>query len=89
MSRILFQTSSASAPLTMPVVAIAPALTSGFISWPLYCSMAVMELKTWPVASTPMLSSTSSSPDSWNTSAMVKTFEIDWIENSGSISPAV
>jgi hypothetical protein len=64
-------------------------LTSGFISLPRYCSTATIELNTWPVASTPTLSSISCSPDSWNTRAMVKTLEIDWIEKVGSMSPAV
>jgi hypothetical protein len=48
-----------------------------------------MELNTWPVASTPTEFSTRASPDSWNTRAMVKTFEIDWIEKVGVMSPAV
>ena len=66
----------------MPVVAIAPGFTSGFIWWPLYCSMATIELKTWPVASTPTPSRIACSPESSITRAMVKTLEIDWIENS-------
>ncbi len=83
------QTSSGLAPLTVPVVAMAPGLTKGFISLPRSFSTATMELNTWPVASTPTASSTVCSPDCWNTSAMVNTLEIDWIENSGWMSPAV
>ena len=48
----------------MLVVVIAPAFTSGFISWPLYCSIATIELKASPVASTPMLLSIAFSPES-------------------------
>jgi len=71
------------------VVVMAPGLTSGFISAPLYCSIATMELNAWPVASTPIVFSTSSSPESWNTRAIVNTFEIDWIETSVFTSPIV
>ena len=86
---IFAQTASAFAPFTMLVIAIAPGFTKAFISWPLYFSTATIELKTWPVASTPTLSSTTFSPDSCITLAMVKTFEIDWIEKSWSTSPVV
>ena len=87
-----FHTSSREAPLTMLVAAIAPGLTRGFISGPPRssdCSMATIELKTRPVASTPMLFSIASGPCSSNTLAIVKTLEIDWIETSDLMSPAV
>ena len=57
---IFFQTSSAVAPFTMLVAEIAPGLTSGFISGApvpttvLTPSMAMIELKRAPVASTPI-----------------------------------
>ncbi len=86
---IFDQISSALAPWTLPVVAMAPGLTKGFSSLPRYCSTATIELNTWPVASTPTLSSTACSPDCWSTSARVNTLEIDWIEKVGSMSPAV
>ncbi len=82
MPRIFFQISSRVAPLTMLVAVMAPGLTIGFISAPLYCSTATIELKTWPVASTPMLLARASTPDSSITSAIVNTFEIDWIDTS-------
>ena len=80
---------SAVAPFTMLVVAMAPGFTKGFISWPLSCSTATIELNTWPVASTPTPSSIALSPLSCITSARVKTLEIDWIEKSWSTSPIV
>ena len=43
--------------------------------------MATMELKTWPVASTPIFSSAASAPAVWITLASVNTLEIDWMEN--------
>ena len=90
MPRIFFQISSRVAPFTMLVAVIAPGLTMAFISGALgHCSMAMMELKTWPVASTPMLFGIESTPDSSITSAIVKTLEIDWIETSVLMSPAV
>src|SRR5215471_18505507 len=49
-ARILFQISSRLEPLTMLVAVIAPGFTMGFISLPLYCSMALIELNAWPVA---------------------------------------
>ncbi len=52
-------------------------------------STAMIELKRAPVASTPMRFSTESSPCSWITCAMVNTFEIDWIDTSVLMSPAV
>ena len=66
----------------MLVAVMAPGLTSGFISAPLYCSTATIELNAWPVASTPMLFAIASGPCSSMTSAIVKTLEIDWIETS-------
>ena len=48
---------------------------------PLICSMATMELKTCPVASTPILSRTAVAPAVSSTLASVKTLEIDWMEN--------
>jgi hypothetical protein len=49
----------------------------------------MIELKRAPVASTPMRLAIASSPCSSMTCAMVKTFEIDWIETSVCTSPAV
>ena len=92
---IFFHTSSALAPLTMLVAEMAPGLTSGFISGaPLPTtvrtpSTAMIELKRAPVASTPMRLAIASSPCSWMTWAIVKTFEIDWIDTSVLMSPAV
>ena len=73
----------------MLVAVMAPGLTIAFISAPLYCSTATIELNTWPVASTPMLLAIASTPDSSMTSAIVKTFEIDWIDTSDLMSPIV
>ena len=79
----------------MLVAEIAPGLTSGFISGApvpttvLTPSMAMIELKRAPVASTPICFSTDSRPCSWMTWAIVKTFEIDWIDTSVFTSPAV
>ncbi len=86
---IFAQTSSAVAPLIWPTVAMAPGLTRGFISWPLYCSIASMELKACPVASTPTPLTMVSGPFSRITSARVKTLEIDWIEKGISRSPTL
>ena len=92
---IFFHTASAVAPVTMLVAEIAPGLTSGFISGApvpttvLTPSMAMIELKRAPVASTPIRFSIESRPCSWMTCAIVKTFEIDWIETSVLMSPAV
>ena len=79
----------------MLVAEIAPGLTSGFISGaPVPTtlrtpSMAMIELKRAPVASTPMRFATESRPCSWMTCAIVKTLEIDWIDTSVLMSPAV
>ncbi len=74
-------------------MAIAPGLTSEFISGPpsTFCesSTETIELKRIPVASTPMVFSIASGPCSSITLAMVKTLEIDWIETSDLMSPAV
>jgi hypothetical protein len=67
-SRIFFQISSRLAPLIMLVAVMAPGLTRGFISAPLYCSTATIELKPGPVASTPMLLAIASRPCSSITS---------------------
>ena len=55
----------------MLVAVMAPGLTMAFISAPLYCSTATIELKAWPVASTPMLFAIASGPcsASWRTSS--------------------
>ena len=79
----------------MLVAEIAPGLTSGFISGaPVPTtvrtpSTAMIELNRAPVASTPIRFATESSPCSWITCAIVKTFEIDWIDTSVLTSPAV
>ena len=79
----------------MLVAEMAPGLTSGFISGApvpatiLTPSMAMIELKRAPVASTPIRFAIDSRPCSWMTCAAVKTFEIDWIETSVFTSPAV
>ena len=49
----------------------------------------MIELNRAPVASTPIRFSIDSRPCSWITCAMVKTLEIDWIETSVLMSPAV
>ena len=91
---ILFHTASALPPDTMLVAEIAPGLTSGFISGEplpttvLTASTAMIELNRAPVASTPIRFSMASSPCSWITCAIVKTFEIDWIDTSVVTSPA-
>ena len=85
---IFLHTSSAVAPFTMLVVEIAPGFTSGFISGAPVpttvrtASTAMIELNRMPVASTPIRFSMDSRPCSWMTSAIVNTFEIDWIETS-------
>ena len=92
---IFFHTASAVPPFTMLVAEIAPGLTSGFISGaPVPTtvrtpSMAMIELNRAPVASTPICLAIESRPCSWITCAIVKTFEIDWIETSVFTSPAV
>jgi hypothetical protein len=90
---MLFQISSRSSPFTMLVAAMAPGLTSGFISGPPSTfsenSIETMELKRMPVASVPIVSVMAAGPLCSNTLAMVKTFEIDWIETSDLTSPAV
>ena len=92
---ILAQTASALPPVTMLVAEIAPGFTSAFISGApvpattLTPSTAMIELKRAPVASTPMRFSIASRPCSWMTWAIVKTFEIDWIDTSVLTSPAV
>ena len=74
---------------------IAPGLTSGFISGApvpttfLTASIAMIELNRAPVASTPIRFSIDVGPCSWITCAIVKTLEIDWIETSVLMSPAV
>ena len=73
----------------MPVAVMAPGFTMAFISEPLFCSTASIELNTWPVASTPMLFAIASGPCSSMTLAIVKTLEIDWIETSEATSPLV
>jgi hypothetical protein len=92
---IFFQTSSAVFPRTMPVAEMAPGLTSGFISGaPVPTtvrtpSTAMIELNRAPVASTPIVLEIASRPCSWTTWAMVKTLEIDWIDTSVLMLPAV
>ena len=90
---MLFQTSAAEFPFTIDVVAIAPGFTSEFISGPPsdFCenSIETIELKRIPVASTPIVFSIFSGPCSSITFAMVKTLEMDWIETSVLMSPAV
>ena len=79
----------------MLVEEMAPGFTSAFISGapvPVMLrtpSMAMMELKRAPVASTPMRFAIESRPCSWMTWAIVNTFEIDWIDTSVLMSPAV
>ena len=92
---IFFHTASAVLPVTMLVAEIAPGLTSGFISgapapdMSFAPSIAMIELKRAPVASTPIRFAIESSPCSWMTCAIVNTLEIDWIETSVLRSPAV
>ena len=49
----------------------------------------MIELNRAPVASTPICLATESMPCSWITCAIVKTFEIDWIDTSVFMSPTV
>ena len=92
---ILAHTASALPPVTMLVAEMAPGLTSAFISGApvpttvFTPSIAMIELKRAPVASTPIRFLIESRPCSWMTWAIVKTFEIDWIETSVFTSPAV
>ena len=77
----------------MLVAVIAPGFTRGLISGPprafLANSTETIELKRMPVASTPIVLTIASNPDSSTTFAIVKTFEMDWIETSDLMSPAV
>ena len=77
----------------MLVAVIAPGLTSGFISGPPSAfwaiSIATIELKRMPVASTPIVLRDRVGALSSMTFAIVKTLEIDWIETSDLMSPAV
>ena len=77
----------------MLVAVIAPGFTSGLISGPpsSFCanSIETIELKRMPVASTPMRFTIASGPGSSMTFAIVKTLEIDWIDTSDLMSPAV
>ena len=90
---MLFQISSRVLPLTILVAVIAPGFTSGLISGPpnTFCanSTDTIELKRIPVASTPIRFSIASGPCSSMTLAIVKTFEIDWIDTSDVRSPFV
>jgi hypothetical protein len=51
--------------------------------------MATMELKTWPVASTPILRRTACGPAVSSTLASASTLEMDWMENCAFTSPFV
>ena len=90
---MFFQIASRLAPFTMLVAVIAPGLTSAFISGPPspFCenSIETIELKRMPVASAPIVFTIASGPCSSMTFAIVKTLEIDWIETSDLMSPAV
>ncbi len=77
----------------MLVAVMAPGFTRGLISGPpsvfLANSTATIELNRIPVASTPIVLTIASRPCSSMTFAIVKTFEMDWIETSDVTSPAV
>ena len=95
MPMILAHTSLSVAPFTRLVAEMAPGLTSGFISGApapttvFTPSIAMIELKRMPVASTPIVFAIASGPCSWMTCAAVNTLEIDWIETSVVTFPAV
>ena len=87
MARMRAHLASPVAPSTRLTVAMAPGFTKGFSSFPLCCSMATMELKACPVASTPIFSRTASAPAVSSTLASVKTLEMDWMEKQTRVSP--
>src|SRR5271166_531182 len=86
-ARMLANFSSAVEPGTRLVVAMAPALTSGFIVRSALSSMAITELKGRPVLLTPSLRRASSWPRVWQTRAKTKSLETLSMANSWSASP--
>ena len=86
-SRIRSHFSSAVAPGTRLVVAIAPALTNGFIVRSPFSSTAISELKGKPVLLTPSWRRASSYPIASHTRANTNGLETLWIENVVSTSP--
>ena len=79
--------SSARAPGTRLVAAIAPEFTIGFVRPSGLRSTASSELNGSPVLLTPSFARTSSWPRAWQTSAKTNGFETLMIENSLSASP--
>ena len=69
------------------MVAIAPALTNGFIVRSTFSSTAIRESKGKPVLLTPSRRRASSYPIASQTSANTKGFETLWMENLVSTSP--
>jgi hypothetical protein len=63
------------------VVAIAPALTMGFMVRSWLSSIAITELNGRPVLLTLILWRASPAPRAWQTRAKTKGFEMLWIEN--------
>ncbi len=75
------------APGTRLVVAMAPALTIGFIVRSSLSSMAMTELNGIPVLLTPRRSRAASWPMAWHTRANTNGLDTLWMENSASASP--
>ncbi len=69
------------------MVAIAPALTIGFIGRPSLSSIAITELNGRPVLLTPRASRAAAGPTASHTNAKTKGLEMLWIENVWSVSP--
>lgn len=69
-------------------MAIAPALTIGFMGLPSFSSSAMTELNARPVLLTPTRACTRSCPTACDASANTKAFEIDWIVKRMPTSPA-
>ena len=79
---------SAVAPGTRLVVAMAPALTIGFIVRSSLSSTAITELKGSPVLLTPRWSRAAHEPIAWQTRANTNGLDTLCIENSTAVSPA-
>ena len=69
-------------------MAIAPALTIGFIVRSAFSSMAMTELNASPVLFTPSFCRAASGPMASHTRANTKGLDTLWIENRWSASPA-
>ena len=82
-----FHLASTVAPGTRLVVAIAPALTIGFVRPLGLRSMPATELNAYPVAFAPSFSRACAAPITWQTSAKTNGFDTLMIENSCSAAP--